>query len=77
MKIFSLIILLSIVGCKTDNTQNGNTVIKIDNDQPLKFSCIELGPSKFNIHRCENTEVICYRIYKGGLQCKFKRTLEN
>lgn len=42
-----------------------------------KMTCkklnVKIGYFTLNIVRCENNEVICYRSYETGLQCKFKK----
>ena len=42
-------------------------------DQEYKMNCTTVWETEYTrITRCENQEVICYKLNRNALQCKFK-----
>lgn len=68
-----LLIILLLVSCKPKDNVTKETKYKLQHERAItegsKFSCVRLGEG---IDKCENVDVICYRLYrtkKGGLSC--------
>lgn len=64
-----IIFCLWLVGCKDDIEYQE---IKKNVRSQYEITCVEVGSARTTIYRCENSEVICYRRYEVGMQCKFK-----
>ena len=69
MKCILLLSMLVLIGC--NSSTSGKSYQLLENAHPLKLRCVEIGPVKRYLYRCENSEVICYT-YTESLQCQFK-----
>lgn len=61
-----LFFLLILIGCETRMAEKKRHAKE---NPDLVFTRINLGKS---VYRLENSEVICYYEYDGGMDCKFK-----
>ena len=64
-----LILAAMLVSSEASAWGPGTFVQEYDNYEYKLDNCKEVNHFSF---RCENKEVICYVVKKGGLSCKFK-----
>jgi len=76
MKLLMLLILVLTLGCDGESSEGtrGLPSKRVENSSQLKMQCVEIGPGRFAMYRCENTEVTCYTgNVAESIICKWKR----
>lgn len=69
MKLITILLLLTTTSINAQEITPEEFKKRGHYGTELEMKCKVSGAS---FTRCENSEVVCYKIFNGGTQCKFK-----